>query len=196
MIPSIRIEQYQVAPDTVSIGGINWLTKWDVKVQFSDRDTAYAWKDRIGQMLQGEALAQPEQDARRLQIAMRQWEDWKTYALELQKKLVKYEGGSPMILNTQPEQEQEPVAWIYERARFGPTDLRGQQWRLELYRLKPWNGNGLVRNVQALYTTPPQRKPLTDAEIWQMVNDCSFNGDLHADKFARAIEAKLKEKNT
>lgn len=37
---------------------------------------------------------------------------------------------------------------------------------------------------------------LTDAEIWQMVNDCSFNRDLHADKFARAIEAKLKEKNT
>ncbi len=50
------------------------------------------------------ALAQPEQDDRRLQIAMRQWEDWKTYALELQKKLVKYEGGSPMILNTQPEE--------------------------------------------------------------------------------------------
>ena len=48
------------------------------------------------------ALAQSEQDSRRLQIAMRQWGDWKTYALELQKKLVKYEGGSPMILNTQP----------------------------------------------------------------------------------------------
>ena len=47
---------------------------------------------------------QPDQDARRLQIAMRQWEDWKIYALELQKKLVKYEGGSPMILNTQPSE--------------------------------------------------------------------------------------------
>jgi len=47
----------------------------------------------------------------------------------------------------------------------------------------------------AYYTSPPQRQPLTDAEIWQMVNDCSFNRDLHADKFARAIEAKLKEKN-
>ena len=50
-----------------------------------------------------EALAQPEQHDRPLQIAMRQWEDWKAYALDLQKKLVKYEGGSPMILNTQPE---------------------------------------------------------------------------------------------
>jgi len=54
---------------------------------------------RLGQEIE----AQPEQDDRRLQIAMRQWEDWKTYALELQKKLVKYEGGSPMILNTQPD---------------------------------------------------------------------------------------------
>ena len=52
-----------------------------------------------------EALAQPEQDDRRLQIALRQWEDWKAYALELQKKLVKYEGGSPMILNTQPQEK-------------------------------------------------------------------------------------------
>jgi hypothetical protein len=34
-----------------------------------------------------------------------------------------------------------------------------------------------------------QRKPLTDGEIWQMVNDCTIGGDLHADKFARAIEA-------
>jgi hypothetical protein len=34
-----------------------------------------------------------------------------------------------------------------------------------------------------------QRKPLTEEEIWQMVNDCTIGGDLHADKFARAIEA-------
>ena len=68
-----------------------------------------------------EALAQPEQDDRRLQIAMRQWEDWKVYALELQKKLVKYEGGSPMILNTQPEQE--PVGFaVMERPWVGLTD--------------------------------------------------------------------------
>jgi len=33
-----------------------------------------------------------------------------------------------------------------------------------------------------------QRKPLTKLEIWQMVNDCTIGGDLHADKFARAVE--------
>jgi hypothetical protein len=45
---------------------------------------------------------------------------------------------------------------------------------------------------------PAQREwvSLTDEEIWQTVNDCTFADDLHADKFARAIEAKLKEKNT
>ena len=37
---------------------------------------------------------------------------------------------------------------------------------------------------------------LTDEDIWQLVNDCTFADDLHADKFARAIEAKLQEKNT
>ena len=41
----------------------------------------------------------------------------------------------------------------------------------------------------------PEWVGLTDAEIWQMVNDCTFAHDLHADKFARAIEAKLRSKN-
>ena len=35
---------------------------------------------------------------RRLTIAMRQWDSWKAYALELQARLVKYEGASPMVL--------------------------------------------------------------------------------------------------
>ena len=42
-----------------------------------------------------------------------------------------------------------------------------------------------------LYTTPQQRKPLTDEQIFLCVPQ---DGDLRS--FARAIEAKLKEKNT
>jgi hypothetical protein len=37
---------------------------------------------------------------------------------------------------------------------------------------------------------------LTDEEIWQIATGCTIGGDLHADKFARAIESKLKEVNT
>lgn len=33
------------------------------------------------------------------------------------------------------------------------------------------------------------RKPLTDESIWQIATDCTLGSDLHADKFARAIEA-------
>jgi hypothetical protein len=36
---------------------------------------------------------------------------------------------------------------------------------------------------------------LFDEEIWQIATDCTIGGDLHADKFAQAIEAKLKDKN-
>ena len=39
---------------------------------------------------------------------------------------------------------------------------------------------------EQLYKAP---KPLTDEEIWQTATDCTIGGDLHADKFARAIEA-------
>jgi len=52
-------------------------------------------------------------------------------------------------------------------------------------------------NGTPLYTNPPQRKPLTDEEIksqWSVF----WEADCHpwAIDFARAIEAKLKEKNT
>ena len=48
-----------------------------------------------------------------------------------------------------------------------------------------------------LYTTPPQRKPLTDEEIADILPDDDTPMSLGEAfvKFARAIEAKLKEKN-
>ena len=47
-------------------------------------------------------------------------------------------------------------------------------------------------------TRTPQRTwvKLTDEENWQIATDCTIGGDLHADKFARAIESRLKERNT
>ena len=55
MKPNIRVEQYeQAAEQSVSMGGIRWLTKYDVKIQFADRDTAYAWKAKLEKQLQGE----------------------------------------------------------------------------------------------------------------------------------------------
>jgi hypothetical protein len=47
-----------------------------------------------------------------------------------------------------------------------------------------------------LYTTPPQRKPLSDEEILSISADCAAthqHTDIH---FAKAIEAALKAKNT
>jgi hypothetical protein len=37
---------------------------------------------------------------RQLQITLYQWDSWKNYAFELRERLNKYEGDSPMILNT------------------------------------------------------------------------------------------------
>jgi hypothetical protein len=73
--------------------------------------------------------------------------------------------------------EQEPVAWL-------STDSIGER---HLCFDKPLDNDP----VQPLFTSPPQRTwvGLTFAEICECENDY-----LH--KFARAIEAKLKEKNT
>ena len=55
-----------------------------------------------------------------------------------------------------------------------------------------------LERLLAKTAAPPQRTwvGLFDEEIWQIATGCTIGGDLHADKFARAIESKLKEVNT
>ena len=81
--------------------------------------------------------------------------------------------------------EQEPVAWLIDDDYTTVFhDIA------EVHRRKG-------ANVLPLYTTPPQRKPLTDEEIRLQWSEF-WETECHpwAIGFARAIEAKLKEKNT
>jgi hypothetical protein len=80
-------------------------------------------------------------------------------------------------------QEQEPVAWF--------STLPDGKLSIKIVG-KPMDGNW-----EPLYTTPPQRTwiGLTEDEILSISADCASSHqhtDIH---FARAIEAKLKEKN-
>jgi hypothetical protein len=101
--------------------------------------------------------------------------------------LPKQKEGETFIVSYEPklEAKDEPVAWI------SPTELlvmRGnalggaKDWRVNVG-LKPEDGD------VGLYTSPPQRKPLTDEEIVLIVGECAAthqHTDIH---FARAIEA-------
>ena len=85
--------------------------------------------------------------------------------------------------------EQEPVA-------YGTWDtMLGKGHRMMMVRLDKGQDGCTV----PLYTTPSQRKPLTDEEIdclWsQSLADTEGETYLPLREFARAIEAKLKEKN-
>ena len=99
------------------------------------------------------ALAQPEQDLQLVANLL------KEYGLEAMEVIA--------ALKTQPEQE--AVAWRYDEATYRPGDLRGRQWRFNLFAMcKPYLHpiqEDMVQNVTPLYTHPPQRKPLTDDEI-------------------------------
>jgi hypothetical protein len=53
MLPNIRVEQYEIK-NQGTFDGAKWLTKYDVKIQFADRDIAYVMKDRIDKFLQVE----------------------------------------------------------------------------------------------------------------------------------------------
>jgi hypothetical protein len=80
-----------------------------------------------------------------------------------------------------PQPEQEPVAWANK------DDLQNFDMRVR-------TGGGVYHTVP-LYTTPPQR-PWVGLTMLDMA-ELRRNG-LHAisDKHFRAIEAKIKEKNT
>ena len=78
--------------------------------------------------------------------------------------------------------EQEPVAW-HEPNAYGNVTVY-EKWAKE---------NGW----QPLYTAPPKREwvDLTDDEVWKIYGITGLGNGM-ALRFARAIEAKLKEKNT
>ena len=78
--------------------------------------------------------------------------------------------------------EQEPVAW-----RIRCTDPM-RDWVL-MYRHPKTEEQFLNMEIQPLYTTPPQRKPLTDEEMQDL-----WDRYAHMEMM-RAIESKLKEKN-
>ena len=74
--------------------------------------------------------------------------------------------------------EQEPVAWMYE--------VNNAHTCLDLF--EPPDDAYDEGTLYPLYTTPPQRKPLTEQEIGAILEDINaFGTRLYT--FARAIEA-------
>ena len=85
------------------------------------------------------------------------------------------------------EAKDEPVAWVYPEFWQHLENLNcGTAYRL----------SGIGR--QPLYTTPPQRTwvELTYEEIQELRSKIDSTAHWTYDEFAKAIEAKLKEKNT
>jgi hypothetical protein len=94
-------------------------------------------------------------------------------------------------LTTQQEQG-EPVAWMYILATTIKDGVYGG-WENKLSRQKPNAPEGAVNHIVPLYTTPQQRKPLTDEQMRDCLDAadqmyCEKDGDKELFK-ARAIEA-------
>ena len=97
------------------------------------------------------------------------------------KRLICVVGG--MALDMQPAQQQEPVAWFRYESVY--------EYKNQLARCTP-----KCIGAFPVYTSPP-RKPwvgLTQQDIDIAFDDTQEGGGF--DEFARAIEAKLKERNT
>ena len=83
----------------------------------------------------------------------------------------------------------EPTAWISD----SPTKGNGKQ--LHWTKSEAWRWSS---NITPLYTAPPKRTwvGLTDQEINSVRHNRDWTAPWTDVTFARAIEAKLKEKNT
>ena len=82
--------------------------------------------------------------------------------------------------------EPEPVVWMYQ-------DKSTHEVRFQKH-MRGFVDHGATYETP-LYTTPPQRKPLTDEEINDIAKNYALNNPTTPLHFARAIEAKLKERN-
>ena len=97
-----------------------------------------------------------------------------------------------LLNQPEQEQEQEPVAWMYEYAVRSSFDASFTgEWKEEIERTKPdgtvkgfnpTNLKSTIRNLVPLYTAPPKREPLSFDDLNTMW--CGNPID-----FARTIES-------
>ena len=101
-----------------------------------------------------------------------------------------YDKAITAIKEALAQPEQEPVAWVSSEELLvmrGNALGGAKDWRINVGLVKQ---NGDV----GLYTTPPQRKPLTDEEIrdlwsWSATAEAERTATTQQHAFARAIEA-------
>jgi len=103
-------------------------------------------------------------------------------ALEDRTSLMKWQIARDAVKEALAQPEQEPVAWMLEG--WGPDC--GPYF--EIYRDDEmgWRNK---KEWTPLYTTPPQRKPLTDEDINDIAKNYALNNPTTPLHFARAIEA-------
>lgn len=100
-----------------------------------------------------------------------------------------------------PAQQQEPVAWQILNgvchAGIRSTEDLAKEAAAGMQKTHDLGGSLAAFHVRPLYTSPPASKPwvgLTDEEVEDLYFDGFSMSELK--QFARAIEAKLREKNT
>ena len=109
-----------------------------------------------------------------------------------------YHEGKPVYVS-QPEQE--PVAWtVVGDGKFGEVEI-GQHAETDLDACRYWVSRGY--SIVPLYTTPPKEQQSCDKRPWVGLTDDEIDlawpspaGTNSIRAVAKAIEAKLKEKNT
>ena len=137
-----------------------------------------------------EALAQPEQETNKNGSPCPEFWDWlpKAYNFEGDGNFTKYSMEVAFLAGKQASQpEQEPVAWMFQHDETGRMNYVSNDGIHDPTMFLGMNPQYAL--VCPLYTTPPQRKPLSDEEmkkIWYAMQN--IMGWYSFEEVARAIE--------
>jgi len=99
-----------------------------------------------------------------------------------------YDEARAAIKEALAQPEQEPVAWIYKGGKSFDGNKYSDEYELTASKqVALWKD----KNAKPLYTTPPQRKPLTDEEIMNIAKVSCIGISPQEDtlNFAKVIEA-------
>jgi len=82
--------------------------------------------------------------------------------------------------------KQEPVAWMYDAATYPERDLRGRQWKHNMFSTsKPYTENNMVRNLRPVFAYPAPDNTATGKQSLQVEQDALLRQALEALKRGR-----------
>jgi hypothetical protein len=125
---------------------------------------------------------------------MKQQRDQLRAEVERLKSKVQDQALQIISLIGQEQEQAEPVAWMYDAATYPEGDLRGRQWKHNVFSVsKPYMDNNMVNNLRGLYTAPQGQTELLRQALEALSDERYVSDYTHIVELREAIKQHLGE---